>query len=117
MKVTKIIYSKKFPYAPYLNESIGFEAEISENENVQDCVQQLRDAAELSFTTAHPNVVLQKQVEEVDKRTPEQMKIDDIALIMSSKTHKELDTYKLLKTIDKDYFNAYNTKLKELTNA
>jgi hypothetical protein len=117
MKVIKITYSKKFPYAPYLNESIGFEAEISENENVLDCVHRLRDAAELSFTTAHPNVVLQKQVEEVDKRTPEQMKIDDIALIMSSKTLKELDTFKLLKGIDKDYFHAYNVKEKQLQNA
>ena len=117
MKVTKIIYSKKFPYAPYLNESIGFEAEVGENEHIDEAIQYLRELAEQSFTTAHPNVVLQKQVEEVDKRTPEQMKADDIADIMSSKTLQELDTFKLLKSIDKDYFNAYNTKLKELTNA
>jgi len=115
MKVTKIIYSKKFPYAPYLNESIGFEADLLEDESEKESIQYLRELAEQSFITAHPNVVLQKQVEEVDKRTPEQMKIDDIALIMSSKTHKELDTFKLLKSIDKDYFNAYNNKLKQLT--
>lgn len=115
MKVTKITYSKKFPYAPYLNESIGFEADVLEGENVYDSIQILRELAENSFKTAHPTVVLQKQVEEVDKRTPEQMKIDDIALIMSSKTHKELDTFKLLKGIDKDYFHAYNVKEKELT--
>ena len=116
MKVTKIIYSKKFPYAPYLNESIGFEADLLEGENEKEAIQYLRELAEQSFTAAHPNVVLQKQVEEVDKRTPEQMKIDDIALIMSSKTLKELDTFKLLKGIDKDYFHAYNVKEKELNN-
>jgi hypothetical protein len=117
MKVIKISYSKKFPYAPYLNESIGFEAEVEDGENVHDYVQKLRELAELSFTSAHPTVVLHKSVEEVDKRTPEQMKIDDIALIMSSKTLKELDTFKLLKGIDKDYFHAYNVKEKQLQNA
>lgn len=115
MKVTKIIYSKKFPYAPYLNESIGFEADLLEGEDEKETIQYLRELAEQSFTTAHPNVVLQKQVEEVDKRTPEEMKAADIADIMSSKTLQELDTFKILKTIDKDYFNAYNTKLKELS--
>ena len=109
-------YSRAFPIAAYgINEHIGFEVEIDDTVDIQIALQKLREQAEQSFKTAHPNVVLQKQVEEVDKRTPEQMKIDDIALIMSSKTHKELDTYKLLKSIDKDYFNAYNTKLKELT--
>lgn len=111
-------YSRAFPIAAYgINEHIGFEVEIDDTVDIQIALQKLREQAEQSFKTAHPNVVLQKQVEEVDKRTPEQMKADDIALIMSSKTHKELDTFKLLKSIDKDYFNAYNTKLKELENA
>lgn len=107
-------YSRAFPIAAYgINEHIGFEVEIDDSVDIQIALQKLREQAEQSFTTAHPTVVLQKQVEEVDKRTPEEMKAADIADIMSSKTLKELDTFKILKTIDKDYFNAYNTKLKE----
>ena len=107
-------YSRAFPIAAYgINEHIGFEVEIDDTVDIQIALQKLREQAEQSFTTAHPNVVLQKQVEEVDKRTPEEMKAADIADIMSSKTLQELDTFKILKTVDKDYFNAYNTKLKE----
>ena len=115
MKVTKIIYSKKFPYAPYLNESIGFEAEISENENVLDCVQQLRDAAELSFTTAHPNVVLTTPIEQ--KVSKEEMVANTVQAIMSTKTIQELEEFKLLKGSSKDIFHAYNVKEKQLKNA
>lgn len=116
MKVTKILYRKKFPYAPFLNEDIGFEAEVEDGECMKDVIQYLRETAEDSFKKAYPTVTLQKTVEEVDKRTPEQMKIDDIALIMSSKTLEELYSFKLLRGIDKDYFHAYNVKEKELCN-
>lgn len=113
MKVIKISYSKKFPYAPYLNESIGFEAEILENENVLDCVQQLRDAAELSFTTAHPNVVLTTPIEQT--LTKEQITEGNLKAINDCTTLQELESYKLLTKQGKQEFNAYNTKLKELT--
>ncbi len=109
-------YSRAFPIAAYgINEHIGFELEIDDTKDIQIALQKLREQAEQSFTTAHPNVVLQKQVEEVDKRTPEEMKKGDIELIKSCKTIIELELLKDLKSIDKDYFNAYNTKLKELT--
>jgi len=112
MKVTKIIYSKKFPYAPYLNESIGFEADVLEGENVYDSIQILRELAENSFKTAHPTVIPQTPVEQT--RSKEEMVADTIQAITSTLTMKELEEYKLLKGVSKDIFNAYNVREKEL---
>lgn len=112
MKVTKIIYSKKFPYAPYLNESIGFEADVLEGENVYDSIQILRELAENSFKTAHPTVILQTPVEEVLSK--EEIKANTLKAISECKTQEELEEFKLLKSTDRNIFIAYNAKQVQL---
>lgn len=107
-------YSRAFPLAAYgINEHIGFEVEIDDTVDIQLAVQKLREQAELSFKTAHPEVKLETPVEEVLSK--EEIKANNIKAIMDCKTLEELATYKLLKT-DKDIFHAYNVKEKELCN-
>jgi hypothetical protein len=112
MKVTTINYSKRFPYAPYLNESIGFEATIEEGEDIQEAIQKLREAAEQSFTTAHPTIVLKPLEEQVLSK--EEITQSNIKAIMDAKTIEELESYKLMKGQSKDCFHAYNVREKEL---
>ena len=111
MKVTRITYSKKFPYAPYLNEAIGFEADVYEGEDILQAIQELREKAETSFTLAHPTVVLTTKIEQVLSK--KEIKQSNIEAIINSKSIQELETYKLLKN-DKDIFHAYNVREKEL---
>jgi len=112
MKVTTINYSKRFPYAPYLNESIGFEATIEEGEDIQEAIQKLRTAAEESFTAAHPTIVLKPAIEQVLSK--EEITEGNIKAIMDCKTLEELETCKLLTKQGKDEFNAFNVRKKQL---
>ena len=110
-------YSRAFPLAAYgINEHIGFEIEIQTetSENVQNTVQMLREQAELSFKTAHPQIKLETPVEQT--RSKEEMVADTVQAIMATNTIKELEEYKLLKGVSKDIFHAYNVKEKELCN-
>jgi len=112
MKITTINYSKRFPYAPYLNESIGFEATIEEGDNIQEAIQKLREQAEQSFTTAHPTIVLKPLVEQVLSK--EEITEGNIRAIMDCKTLDELETCKLLCKQGKDEFHAFNVRKKQL---
>jgi len=116
MKETKIIYSKKFPYAPYLNESISLEAEveINEIEDVQEALQMLREAAEESFKTAHPQIKLETPVEE--KKSEEEITQDTTLAISLCNTLEELREYNLLKNRNKAIFDIYKRKEYELYN-
>ena len=46
MQITKVSYSKKFPYAPYLNFDIGFEAQLDKNEDPNKVLDWLKQMAE-----------------------------------------------------------------------
>ena len=112
MQITKITYSKRFPYAPFLNELIGFDADIEEGENIQEAIQKLREQAEQSFTTAHPTIVLKPLVEQVLSK--EEITEGNIKAIMDCKTLEELETCKLLCKQGKDEFHAFNVRKKQL---
>jgi hypothetical protein len=112
MKVTTINYSKRFPYAPYLNESIGFEATIEEGEDIQESIQKLREQAEQSFSNAHPTIVLKPAIEQVLSK--EEITEGNIKAIMDCKTLEELETCKLLTKQGKDEFHAFNVRKKQL---
>jgi hypothetical protein len=52
----KVILHKLFPYAPYLNEYIGFEDEVGESESVKDAVIRLRGYAEQAHRERYPHL-------------------------------------------------------------
>lgn len=108
-------YSRAFPLAAYgINEHIGFEIEIQTetSENVQNTVQMLREQAELSFKTAHPQIKLETPVEEVLSK--EEIVANTLKAISECKTQKELEEFKLLKSTDRNIFIAYNAKQTQL---
>lgn len=115
----KVTYKRVFPIAAYgINEHIGFEIDIDEStENVQNTIQFLREQAELSFKTAHPQAVVEIPIEET--RSKEEVESDTVKAIMECKTKVELEAFKLLKLLkgtSKDIFHAYEVKLKQLKN-
>ena len=46
MKITKVNYQKVFPISPYVNEKIGFEAEIDDTESPEQTLTTLKEIAE-----------------------------------------------------------------------
>ena len=52
----KVILHKLFPYAPYLNEYIGFEDETMETESPLEAVKRLREMAEQSHRERYPHL-------------------------------------------------------------
>lgn len=116
MKLEKISYAKIFPTGVYLNERIGFEASISEREDAQLALMELRNMAEKFHKEANPHLYNQtselhiKEPEKVIKREYERMEI----LIDDCKTIEELAKYK--PDLPADLMPAYMNKLKALQN-
>lgn len=107
-------YSRAFPIAAYgINEHIGFEVEIDDTVDIQIALQKLREQAEQSFTTAHPNVVLTTPIEQT--LTKEQITEGNLKAINDCTTLQELESYKLLTKQGKLEFDAYNAKKQALT--
>lgn len=52
----KVILHKLFPYAPYLNEYIGFEKDISDDGDPLEEVETLRKLAEQSHRERYPHL-------------------------------------------------------------
>lgn len=49
-------YSKKFPYAPFLNEDIGFELEIADNDDPLEALATLKKYAEKFHKDNNPQL-------------------------------------------------------------
>lgn len=131
MKITTISYSKTIPTGPYMNERIGIEAELEENELPEAALSKAkllidkwhiennpqlyadvlhgRNGSDELFTSAKDNATFITQ--------PIGLSIESI---QSCKSIKELEIYELLidKTKDQELkrklFMAYEEKFKEL---
>lgn len=55
MKILEVHYSKKFPYAPYLNEDIGFVASV-DGDDVQDVLARLKGMATRFYEESNPHL-------------------------------------------------------------
>lgn len=116
MKLEKISYAKIFPTGVYLNERIGFEASISEREDPQLALMELRDMAEKFHKQANPHLyngtseLHFKEPEKIIKREYERMEI----LIDDCTTIEELARYK--DKLVPDTRPIYMNKLKQLQN-
>lgn len=122
-------YSKKFPYAPYLNEDIGFEMELDDGtgtgpidpERLMSALSFLKGVAErfhkennpefvaTDFNTGEqfPQVIEEKQI---DRRIG--VLAEDI---LSSPDLKTLESYKLIVKAKPELQTAYDQRLKELS--
>lgn len=135
-----IRYSKKFPYAPYLNEDIGFEMTIGEHENPLEKMEELRQMAKQFHKKNNPHlyqeqgtVVVSSQWEEkyhtqeqptvttystqpIDNQLTQEQKIHN--LITQSTSILELEQYKLLSNNKKypSLKEVWDKQYEKLTN-
>ena len=96
-------YSKKFPYAPYLNEDIGFEMEVGEDiitnkSYVFAILATLKEMAEEFHESANPHLQYQSTELIPQGQQPLQSidpkKADTIEKIQDCKTTDELEKWK-----------------------
>lgn len=124
----KIILHKLFPYAPYLNEYIGFEMDVPGDADMIASVEVLRKLAEKSHRERYPNLYpngdeeiiktfggitdenLNKALDQTRplRDTHELIKED----ILSCENLKSLESYKFIKNQTPELTEAYNNKLK-----
>lgn len=126
-------YAKKFPYAPYLNEDIGFEMSIGDNENPLEALAKLKAIAEQFHKENNPQIYLDAEVWQsaTNEPLPNNIPIVQqpaalnplvkktkeegyIFLIENAKTMDELKSYTLLSKNYPSIQTAYDKKLKEL---
>lgn len=121
MKVTKITYQKVFAIAQYINERIGIEIDLDENDDVNEIFLQAKEkvhswADEKSqlhdtFTTSGelPYTVNYKEEEPQNQRIG--VLVDDI---LSCTELKILETYRLIKDSKPELKEAYEKRFLEL---
>lgn len=134
MKITTIKYNKKFPYAPYLNIDIGFEATL-DNDGYEDpinAIKQLDALAEQYYREKYPPTQEQTPYPEVlstVRYTPEisqtEEKISDTRPLIE-RYLTEIQSYtdplklekewQLLAKSNPKLQEAYTEKLKSLNN-
>jgi hypothetical protein len=112
MKITDITYHRTFNLGNFNSERIGVKVDINEGESANEALELAKQLVEETHKSNYPNLVVETPIEQT--LTKEEIKQANIDAIMNSKTISELETYKLLKGTDKDIFNAYNLKLKQL---
>lgn len=117
-------YSKKFPYAPYLNEDIGFDKSIPDNATEEEMIQAVIDLNRIStaaFNKMNPQLQVISGQSQTDFNTgPEVIQVSkEVGIfgkdIMSCPDLKTLESYKLLVKGKPDLEEIYNTRLKELS--
>jgi hypothetical protein len=112
MKIKTVSYSKLFSLGMYMNERVGFEAEIDDTEDEFAALDKLRSIAQQFHTQSNPalyaNEVIQYDDKSTSKEEQEKHFIDGvIAAIKSSQNRKSVEWHKA--TVDK-----YGEKYPEL---
>jgi len=112
-----IKYSKKFAYAPYLNEDIGFEMTIAEHENPLDKMQELRQMAEQFHKANNPHLYQEEPIIKLAQPIEQTVKIKDDRIgrylaIQAATTLEELEAVKIQPEDKLDI--PYNTQKKKL---
>jgi hypothetical protein len=125
MKITTVTYQKTYSIGPYLTDRIGLEASLDEGESVADILDNLRAKADEWHKAEHPHLYQETKTEmlthEVKGGNPGIIQVDNLppadyaTAIQSAKTLEELKSFKLIAANDKTLYNAYNQRIKELT--
>lgn len=132
MTITKIKYERQFPIGPYLQERIGFEAELGSvplptpvegmfpvrNETPEEAIAQLRQLCENIHKEKYPHLYIDNQpitIEQVPDVQVGKPVVGDIFDQMASCTEiKVLESYKLMVKGFPDRQAAYDLKMDEL---
>lgn len=132
MKIEKVTYQKTYSIGPYLTDKIGLEASVDEGESAADVLDNLRAAADEWHKSEHPHLYqddygisnpptgsisytkesIVSPVVQIEFRNGQQDTLDGIK---SATTLEELSTFKKLSGNNKELYEAYNQRLKELT--
>jgi hypothetical protein len=116
-------YSKKFPYAPYLNEDIGYDISLPDNATDEEMIAatiRLNSIAERAFKAMNPQATIvatdfhtgEQGIQEVQADRRVGLIADDI---LSSPDIKTLESYRLLARAKPELREAYDKRLKELS--
>lgn len=120
----KVILHKLFPYAPYLNEYIGFEDEVWETETELEAVDRLRKLAERSHKERYPHLytesgspvtieqVPEQQVDKTNEISKEDAVQRVVGQINSCTELKVLQSYRMIAAGNPVLKEAYDNKLK-----
>jgi hypothetical protein len=120
----KVILHKLFPYAPYLNEYIGFEESIPDNwtdEQALAMADRLRKLAERSHKEQYPHLYTESGLPVIVKQVPddrikeldaeiEKLLIEAKEKMLAAKTKKEAEK------IFQDAGFPFNLELKQILN-
>lgn len=115
MKMSEITYNRTFNLGNFNSERIGVRIEINEGESVAQALEAAKQLVEETHKNNYPNLVVEPIIEQTQSK--EEMVANTVQAIISTKTIKELEEFKLLKGSSKDIFHAYNVKEKQLQNA
>lgn len=120
----KVILHKLFPYAPYLNEYIGFEMDIPDDGDPIAEVETLRKLAEKSHRERYPEIYSETGLppiphpanEQPKERTREEMVAAHIQTINECKTLRNLEMFRAMVERENEnvLYEAYHNKKKQL---
>lgn len=138
MKIKTVRYERLFPVGAYLNEKIGFEAELDEPylhqpegnspqwliETPEYVINHLRQLAENIHKEKYPHLytesgtpIVVRQVEEVETTTPRQEKIEGMKSIIklcSTQSFLEKQRKNVEELNDPELWAAFEEKLQSL---
>ena len=125
----KVILHKLFPYAPYLNEYIGFEKDIDDSADPFKAVALLREMTEIAHRERYPHLYPNGNEAMVESFAPpiQQEKLTNeerkqqtiqshIKTINECNTLQNLNIFKGLAENNQEIKYVFDNKLKELTN-
>lgn len=121
MIITKVSYSKKFPTGAYLNEDIGFEAEVDSMDDPQEAIGHLKQMAEDAHKRNNPGLYVEERpytpthIPGVPDSKEERIQIM-INDLNNSTTLKDLESWALLTRTSPLIKEAYDLKYNELSN-
>ena len=115
-------YRRLYPYAPYLNEEIGFERSIPDESTDEEMIEaaiKLKEVSDKAHLRMNPDLSPHEYgTGLVETAKEEEIVVGDLSkLITTSKSKKELESFKLLVKAknDPELETLYLNKLEELS--
>ena len=121
MKITTVSLSKTIPTGPYMNDKIGLEATLSPGESEFEALDMLNKTIDEWHKKSNPHLYQEEKYPQpmtvVYEKSPIAMATSNtLEAIKTAATLEELKSYKLVASVDKELYNVYNQRVKDLTN-
>lgn len=117
MPITTVTYQKTYPIGPFLNEKIGIEISLGENQDAKEALSEAKKLADQFHQEANPHLYNGSQQPEPEvlptvqvERKQSQLEND----IRSCTEIKVLEAYKLLVSNKPDLKKAYDETIEKL---